>query len=82
MRSRGRVRLTYGSLQTVRTAKRRFRCDGHLTDPDDRHFIEPGKRYVKSSLPPNNSEIGNPEWWHLRLCQDCAPVEFAERVTS
>ncbi len=78
-RPRGRVRMTDGSIHGVATARKRHRCDGHLTDRADRHFMEPGERYVASALPPASS-IGNTRWWHARFCADCAPVEYAEQV--
>lgn len=52
------------------TARKRRRCDGHLAD--ERHWIEPGDRFVWSALPPD-SDIGNPGWWHNALCLACAP---------
>ena len=71
-----RVMFTHGSIHGVVTAAKRHKCDGHLAD--GKHFIEPGERYVANALPPNNPEVGNDRWWHLRVCLDCAPVEYAE----
>jgi hypothetical protein len=78
---RYRVGRTPEALYGVKTARRRYRCDGHLTDPEDRHFIEPGSRYVASALPPHG-EFGNTRWWHHRLCGDCAPADFAAEVAE
>lgn len=76
---RYRVSTTCGSICTVKTARRRFRCDGHMAS--EQHFIEPGERYVRDDLPPNNPEIGNPTWWHARFCKDCCPERFAAEVS-
>lgn len=75
---RPRVAFTPGSIQGVVTAKKRHRCENHLTD--ERHYIEPGQRYIANALPPNHPEIGNAGWWHLRMCLDCCPVEHDPRV--
>lgn len=69
-----RVTFTHGSLNKVNRARRRFRCDGHIAHV--RHFIEPGERYVRTSLPPNHSEINNDGWWRMRFCMACCPVEW------
>lgn len=67
-----RVDKTDGALyRKPRVARKRRRCDGHLTD---RHWIEVGDLVVVSALPPD-SDIGNTGWWHHWLCIDCAPVE-------
>lgn len=74
-----RVTITHGALAKVNTARRRFRCEGHLAPST--HFIEPGQRYVRTSLPPDNPEINNDTWWHMRLCMDCCPVEFTTVIS-
>jgi hypothetical protein len=78
---RGRVSMTDGSIHGVVTSRKRHRCDGHLVDSGDVHYIEPGDRYVANALPPDNPDIGNYGWWHSRFCADCAPVEYAEEVS-
>lgn len=75
-----RVSTTPGSMQTVVTARKRRRCDGHLTS--ERHWIEPGERCVASALPPDNPEVGNIGWWHAWFCMDCCPVEYTETVSD
>lgn len=74
-----RVVITHGALVKVNRARRRFRCEGHIADVA--HFIEPGARYVRTSLPPDHPEINNDGWWHMRLCMACCPVEFT-RITA
>jgi hypothetical protein len=73
---RARVTLTHGTLHGLVTSQRRHRCDGHLTN--ERHWIMPGDRYVAGALPPDHPDIGNTGWLHLRLCMDCAPIEYAD----
>jgi hypothetical protein len=73
MTDRYRTQITAGSIAKVVRARKRFACQGHLNP--DRHYIEPGDRYVTSALPPHHSDIGNSGWWHLRVCLDCCPVE-------
>ena len=77
----GRCRVTFtdGSIQGVVTARKRHRCETHLS-PDDRHHIEVGDRYVANALPPGNQDIGNPGWWHMRVCLDCCPIEYDPRT--
>lgn len=75
-----RVSFTPGSIAGVVTANKRHRCDGHLAD--ERHWIEPGDRYVANALPPGNSDIGNAGWWHLRVCMACCPAEYAPERAS
>lgn len=70
---RPRVTLTFGSLNGVKTARRRYRCGSHLAD---RHHIEVGEQYVASALPPHDPEICNDRWLHLRVCMDCCPVNY------
>ena len=79
MAERIRVRFTPGSIHGVVTAQKRHRCDGHLSR--DRHWIEPGDRYVANALPPDHPDVGNVGWWHSRLCMDCCPVEYAPEAT-
>lgn len=78
--ARPRVSFTPGSIQGVLTARKRHVCQNHLDT--ERHYIEPGDRYVANALPPDHPDIGNPGWWHLRVCLDCCPVEHDERRTS
>lgn len=78
---RPRVAFTPGSITKVVTARRRYVCGNHLSQVE-KHSIEPGQRYVRNSLPPNNREIGNDHWWWLRMCLDCCPVEYDERRNS
>ncbi len=73
---RPRVSFTPGSIQGVVTARKRHVCQNHLDS--ERHYIEPGDRYVANALPPD-PDIGNPGWWHLRVCLDCCPIEHDER---
>jgi hypothetical protein len=73
-RGRPRVVFTFGSIAGVVTARKRYRCDSHLAD---RHFIEPGQRYVASALPPGDQDICNDRWLHERLCMDCCPIQYA-----
>jgi hypothetical protein len=79
MSDNNRVVATSEALYGVRKAGKRYRCDGHLNT--DRHFIEPGTKYVASALPPHG-EIGNERWWHNRLCAECCPIEYAAEVAS
>lgn len=79
-RSWWRTRFTPGSIAGIVTARKRYRCDGHLTDV--KHFIEPGEKYVANALPPDHPDISNSGWWHLRVCKDCCPAEFAEAVKA
>ena len=60
-------------------ARKRHVCQNHLLDRDDRHYIEPGDRYIANALPPDHPDIGNPGWWHLRVCLDCCPAEHDPR---
>ena len=63
-----------GALYGTQTARKRYRCEAGVTG--ERHYIEPGDRYVASALPPHDNDIGNERWWHMRLCMDCCPIEF------
>ena len=78
---RPRVSFTSGSIQGVVMARKRHVCGNHLSGVQ-RHYIEPGDRYVANALPPDHPDIGNPGWWHLRVCLDCCPVEHDPRVSS
>ena len=42
-----------------RTARKEHKCS------QCHGVIEPGERYVRHALTPNDSEIGNPRWWVL-----------------
>lgn len=75
-----RVTITFGALTKVNTARRRFRCEGHIAPVQ--HYIDPGQRYVRTSLPPDHPEINNDGWWHMRLCMACCPVEFTRPLPS
>ena len=77
---RPRVSFTPGSITKVVAARRQYVCGNHLTGVE-KHHIEPGQRYARNSLPPHNSEIGNENWWWLRLCLDCCPEKHDERRT-
>ena len=76
---RPRVSLTPGSLTKVVTARRRYVCGNHLFGVP-KHFIEIGDRHVSNSLPPHNHEVGNENWWYLRLCLDCCPAAHDDRI--
>lgn len=80
MTRRPRVAFTPGSIARLVTSRRRYRCGSHLAP--ERHYIEPGEQYVRNALPPNNPDIGNREWWHMRVCLDCAPAEHDPRLTE
>ena len=75
-----RVTFTPGTLTKVNRARRRFRCEGHIAPLP--HFIQPGERYVRSSLPPDHPDINNDGWWHMRFCLSCCPAEFAREGES
>ena len=77
---RPRVAFTHGSIAKVVTARRRYVCGNHLSGVE-KHYIEVGQRHVSNSLPPHNSEIGNENWWYLRVCLDCCPIKHDERTT-
>lgn len=76
MSDRYRVARHHGAIYGRLTARKRFRCNGHLNPAG--HWIEPGDWYIASALPPNDPDIGNTGWWHHRLCMECAPVEYTE----
>lgn len=78
--SRPRVALTPGSIAGVVEARKRHRCDSHLAS--ERHYIEPGQRYVANALPPHHPEVGNTGWWHSRMCLDCCPAEHDPRINA
>jgi hypothetical protein len=75
---RPRVAFTRGSIAKVITARRRYVCGNHLSQVE-KHYIDPGQRYVRNALPPHNNEIGNEHWWWLRVCLDCCPVKHDPR---
>ncbi|MEU5945115.1 hypothetical protein ABZ793_06080 [Micromonospora sp. NPDC047465] len=68
-------------IRIARTARKTHRCGSetgkcHTT-------IQPGDRYLLASLPPD-SEMGNTDWWHLKVCRGCAEVygqSMEEQVT-
>lgn len=75
-----RVTATPGVLYgTPVKARRRRRCDGHLTD---RHWIEVGDLQVHSACPPDHNDIGNVGWWHHTFCLDCAPLHTLAEATN
>lgn len=74
---RSRVAFTPGSISGVVTARKRHACQSHLDS--ERHYIEPGERYAANALPPNDPDIGNSGWWHLRVCLDCCPAHLDPR---
>lgn len=76
--NRPRVAFTSGSIAGVVTARKRHTCGSHLSR--DRHYIEPGEQYVANALPPDNADIGNQNWWHMRVCLDCCPAEHDPRT--
>lgn len=78
---RPRVAFTPGSIAKVVTARRRYVCGNHLSHVE-KHYIEPGQRYVANALPPEHPDIGNDRWWHLRVCVDCCPIEHDPRPTT
>jgi hypothetical protein len=78
MSARSRVTFTDGSIAGLVTARKRYRCDGHLAY--ERHYIKPGQQYVANALPPDNPDIGNHGWWHARFCLDCCPAEYDQRA--
>jgi hypothetical protein len=49
-----------------RTARKAHRCDGC------RARIARGDRYRFLVASPNHGDLGNPHWWTLRDCADCA----------
>lgn len=77
---RPRVAFTDGSIAKVITARRRYLCSNHMLRDDEAHYIEPGQQYVRNSLPPHNSEIGNEGWWFSRFCFDCCPERHDPRI--
>ena len=75
---RPRVAFTPGSIAGIVTAQKRHACQSHLAG--ERHYIEPGQRYVANALPPDHPDIGNLGWWHLRVCLNCCPIEYARKA--
>lgn len=73
-----RVRFTPGSISGVVRSRKRRACDGHLADRP--HFIEAGQTCVANALPPYTDLIENSGWWHMWVCMDCCPPEFAPVV--
>jgi hypothetical protein len=67
--------LGHVSIYTQHAARKDYSCDG----PHDTYAADPvihkGDTYFRAALPPH-SEIGNAEWWTMRLCWTCAPVEL------
>ncbi|WP_431892699.1 hypothetical protein [Micromonospora haikouensis] len=57
-------------IRTIRTARKQHTCEAD-TGTRCRTTIEPGDRYLLASLPPN-SEMGNPDWWRMKICRGCA----------
>lgn len=53
----------------IRTARKRHHCETNSYACV--RTIEPGDRYIYSTLPPN-SELGNETWWTARTCAACA----------
>ena len=60
------------NLRTYRTARIRKLCDGDVYQPY--HFIEPGERYLRTSIPPHG-DLGNDRWWTITTCKSCMTPE-------
>jgi len=58
------------SLDTFPVARKRHNCDG--INLDCAGIIEPGTRYLRSSLPPNDGEVGKVGWLNNAYCPPCA----------
>lgn len=74
-----RVRADVSYL-TLRIARKRYACESRHSGCAS--TIEAGHQYVLSELPPK-SEIGNAEWWRMRICMPCGHVtrtEVAEKL--
>lgn len=53
--------------KSVRRRARTFkRCESCGTG------IAAGEEYLAHSCSPNHDGLGNPGWWHLAECRDCA----------
>jgi hypothetical protein len=52
------------------TARREFRCDDF--DGNGRvHLVQPGQEYARHVAFPGDSDLGNTDFWVLRLCVTC-----------
>jgi hypothetical protein len=56
------------TLVSFPVARKRHRCGGIPCGK----AIEPGTRYCRSVVTPNDGDIGNTGWWTIRLCPPCA----------
>lgn len=70
------ARTESGALRTYRTARTAKRCDMHLCF----NRIQPGERYLRTSLPPLVDVNSSEHWWSMNICGECAPEP--EQVTS
>jgi hypothetical protein len=60
------------AIHVERTARKRYRCGWDCFE-----WIEPGTRYVRSSLPPRTDPNGSDEWWVQALhghTRDACPI--------
>jgi hypothetical protein len=55
-------------FSVVRTARRTHRCETNSYACT--RTIQPGEKYVYSSLAPG-SDVGNTNWWHAACCAAC-----------
>ncbi len=67
-----------GALYGVQRASRRYMCEANSGAFGQHHWIEPGRMYVASALPPHDPDINNSRWWHARYCMECCPLEYSE----
>jgi hypothetical protein len=51
----------------ARRSRRHRRCDSC-----ERWCIDAGTVYVSSVASPHHDDLGNPKWWRLDDCQECA----------
>jgi hypothetical protein len=58
------------TLNTFPIARKKHHCDG--MQPDCAEVIEPGTRYLRSALPPNDGDVGNVGWLNNAYCPSCA----------
>lgn len=65
-----------GEYWYARTARKRHRCEGERSTCD---FIEQGARYIEMKLPPG-SDVGNVDWWRIKVCIACAVTFNRELV--
>lgn len=66
------------AIHSVHIARRTLRCQGDAVSAAACHdTIQPGEHYTLSKLPPN-SDLGNVEWWTVRLCSGCMEIPAAE----